>query len=291
MQLLDRRTFLALTAGTAAAGLAAPARAGLSGAEIFTADPFGGVVDSTVILGEDSAVLIDAQFTLPNATQLADVIAATGKRLETILITHVHPDHHLGLAVIMDRFPEARPVAHPSIQPLIEGAAQGLLDYMKAGQPDNFPDRVVIPEALEGDAILLEGERIEVLDPMHGDTDLISAVHIPALDTLVASDFAYTGTHAWVAENTTPEKIDMWRASLAKLEAIGAGTVVPGHRSTDAMNDASAFAATRAYLDQWQAALASTSTAEELKAAMMDGNEGLGLGFALDRAVGAVYPG
>ncbi|MDJ0825256.1 MAG: MBL fold metallo-hydrolase [Rhodobacter sp.] len=291
MQLLDRRTFLALTAGSAAAALARPAQAGLAEAQVFTADPFGGVVDSTVILGDDAAVLIDAQFTLPNATRLADVIAATGKRLETIFITHYHPDHHLGLAAIMDRFPDAQPVAHPAIQPKIAGGAQAMLDNMRAGQPDNFATRVVIPEALSSDAILLEGERIEVLEPMHGDTDLISAVHIPALDTLVASDFAYTGTHAWVAENTTPDKIDMWRASLSKLEAIGAGTIVPGHRSADAMNDASAFAATRAYLDQWEAALAETSTADDLRAAMMQGNEGLGLGFALDRAIGAVYPG
>ncbi len=291
MQLLDRRTFLALTAGSAAAALARPAQAALAGADVFTADAFGGVVDSTVIVGEEAAVLIDAQFTLPNATRLADMIAAMGKRLETILITHVHPDHHLGLAVIMDRFPEAKPVAHPAIQPLIEGAAQGLLDYMKAGQPDNFPDRVVIPEALAGDAVLLEGERIEVLDPMHGDTDLISAVHVPGLDTLIASDFAYAGTHAWVAENTTPEKLDLWRASMDSLEAIGAGTVIPGHRSETAANDASVFAATRAYLDQWEAALAATSSAEELKAAMMQGNADKGLAFALDRAVAAVYPG
>ncbi len=291
MQLLDRRTFLALTAGTAATALAAPARAGLTEAQVFTADPFGGVVDSTIILGDEAAVLIDAQFTLPNATRLADVIAATGRRLETIFITHYHPDHHLGLPVIVDRFPDAQVVAHPAIQPKIAGAAQAMLDNMKAGQPDNFPDRVVIPEALQGDAILLEGERIEVLDPMHGDTDLISAVHIPALDTLVATDFAYAGTHAWVAENTTPEKLATWRASMDKLEAIGAGTVVPGHRSGDVTNDNSVFDLTRAYLDQWEQALAETSTAEDLKAAMMVGNEDKGLAFALDRAVGAVYPG
>ncbi len=291
MQLLDRRTFLALTAGSAAAALASPARAGISGAEVFTADPFGGVVDSTVIIGDEAAVLIDAQFTLPNATRLADVIAATGKRLETIFITHYHPDHHLGLAVIMGRFPEAKPVAHPAIQPLIAGAAQAMLDNMRAGQPDNFATRVVIPEALAGDAILLEGERIEVLDPMHGDTDLISAVHVPSLDTLIASDFAYAGTHAWVAENITPERLDLWRASMDALEGVGAGTVIPGHRSESAANDASVFASTRTYLDQWEAALAATSSAEELMATMMEGNADKALAFALDRAVAAVYPG
>jgi len=78
---------------------------------------------------------------------------------------------------------------------------------------------------------------------------------------------------------------------MDQLEAIGAGTVIPGHRSETAANDASVFASTRAYLDQWEAALAATSSAEDLKAAMMEGNEGKGLAFALDRAVGAVYPG
>jgi glyoxylase-like metal-dependent hydrolase (beta-lactamase superfamily II) len=290
MQLLDRRTFLALTAGTAALGLAGPARAALASADVFTADPFGGEVDSTIIIGEEKALLVDAQFNLANATRLADVIAATGKELETIFITHYHPDHHLGLSVIMERFPGAKPVAHPMIQPKIAGAAQPMLDNMRAGQPDAFPTSVVIPEVMQGEALMLEGERIEVLEPMHGDTDLISALHIPSLDTLIASDFAYTGTHAWVAENTTPEALEKWRASLAKLEAIGAGTVVPGHRSEDAANDASAFAATRAYLDQWEAALAETTNAEDLRAAMMRGNEGKGLGFALDVAIGAVYP-
>jgi len=243
-------------------------------------------------VGDESAGLSDAQFTGPIATRLADIIAATGKSLETIFITHYHPDHHLGLAVIMDRFPDAKPVAHPAIQPKIAGAAQPMLDGSSANAPaGTFADRVVIPEAVTGDAILLEGERIEILEPMHGDTELISAVHIPALDTLIASDFAYAGTHAWVAENTTPEALNKWRASMDMLEAIGAGTVVPGHRSVDAASDNSVFDATRAYLDQWQAALAETSTPDDLRAAMMVGNETKGLAFALERAISAVYPG
>ena len=123
MQLLDRRTFMALSAAAAASGLTGPARAAQPQADIFTADLWGAAVDSTVILGEESAVLIDAQLTVPNAMRLADIIAATGRTLETICITHVHPDHHLGLAIIMDRFPDARPVAHPKVQSQLSAAA------------------------------------------------------------------------------------------------------------------------------------------------------------------------
>ena len=291
MQLLDRRTFVALSAATAATTLAGPARAAVGRADVFTADLWGAAVDSAIIVGEESAVLIDAQLTVPNATRLADVIAATGRTLETICITHVHPDHHLGLAALMDRFPNAKPVAHPKVQSQLSAAARWMLSTMSQGaEPGMFADRVIIPEPMTSNTNLLQGERIEVQASLHGDTDLLSAVHIPALDTLIASDFLYSGTHQWMAENTSPQRIARWRKSLDQLEAIGAGTVVPGHEGPGAVRDPSIFGTTRAYIDQWDAALAQTSNAPDLKAAMMAGNEDKALEWVLDSSVAAVYP-
>ena len=71
---------------------------------------------------------------------------------------------------------------------------------------------------------------------------------------------------------------------------MGAGKVIPGHRAPTSANVASVFTYTRAYLDAWQEALASTGSAEELRAAMMAGREDLGLAFAIEVAVGAVHP-
>jgi glyoxylase-like metal-dependent hydrolase (beta-lactamase superfamily II) len=272
MFLLDRRHVLQMTA---AAGLGATlprfAHAAVEATELYTGTPEGGNVDSVVVVGERNAVLIDTQFTPDNASALADLIEGTGRQLETVFITHAHPDHYSGLPVIRDRFPDLRAVAHPMIQPLIPVEAGAV-------------------EALDADHIMLEGERLEILDPMHGDTDMISAVHIPALDTLVAADFAYVDTHVWVAENTTAARLDLWRASLDQLEAMGAGTVIPGHRAETSANDASVFAYTRAYLDVWQDALGTAGSAEELTAIMMAGREDLGLAFAVQMAVGAAFP-
>lgn len=272
MFVLDRRHFLQMSAA-AGLGAALPrfAMAAPEASEVYTGTPEGGNVDSVVIVGEERAVLVDTQFTADNAAALADLIEGTGRQLETVFITHAHPDHYSGLPVIRERFPGIRAVAHPSIQPLI-------------------PDTAGPVEALDADHILLEGERLDVLEPMHGDTDLISAVHIPSLDTLIAADFAYVDTHVWVAENTTPERLDLWRASLDRLEAIGAGTVIPGHRAETSANDASVFAFTRAYLDIWQEAVASADSPEELTAMLMQGREDLGLAFAVQMAVGAVFP-
>lgn len=275
MFLLDRRHVLQIMAASGLSGLASTrtALAASSAAEVYTADATGGNVDSVVVMGDEAAILIDTQFTPDHATALADVIAASGRRLEAVFITHAHPDHYSGLLpVIRERFPDVRAVAHGAIQPLIPADVAGAV------------------EALDGDHLMLEGERLNVLDPMHGDTDLIAAVHIPALDTLVTADLGFADTHLWVAENTTPERVDRWRASLDRLEALGAGTVIPGHRAATSANDSSVFAYTRAYLDAWQEALATTGNAQELSAAMMAGREDMGLAFAIEVAVGAVYP-
>lgn len=294
MQLLNRRTFLEIIGASAGAGLlgvGAAQAAGHRAAEVFTADAQGGLVDSTVLIGEEKAVLIDAQMNVPNASRLADVIAATGRDLATVFITHMHPDHNLGLAVILDRFPNARPVTHPLLQPVLAAALEPMLQNMAGNAPAGvFADRVIVPEALEADHILLEGDRIDVLDPMHGDTDLISALHVPVLDTLIASDFVYADTFAWTAENTTPERVALWLQSLDALEGIGASTIIPGHRQESSPNDATGIAQTRAYLAQWLDALDKAGSAEELRAMMQAGNEGLGMGFALDMAVASVFP-
>ena len=248
-------------------------------------------MDSVVVLGERGAVLIDAQFTAANAGLLADMIAATGRSLEGIVITHMHPDHLLGLPILLDRFPAARAYAQADVQAVIAQVAAPMHAEIAENAPAGvFADRVVVPEVLAADHLMLEGERIEILPPMAGDTALITPVHIPSLDTLVATDIAYVDTHLWMEEVAATDGIAPWRASVAALRAIGAGTVIPGHRKMGSPNDASVFDATLAYLDHWEQARAAAASAEEFRARLM-ATEDLGFAFAVDRGVAAAFPG
>jgi len=79
-------------------------------------------VNSTMISGEKDMLLIDPQFTLSEAHKLAAEILESKKNLATIYVTHPHPDHLFGLAVLKQAFPNAKIVALPAT---VNGAKTG----------------------------------------------------------------------------------------------------------------------------------------------------------------------
>src|SRR5437879_13716445 len=72
-------------------------------------------ISATLISGERDAVLVDALLTVGQANDLAEWIAAHGKNLTAVYITHGHGDHWFGLGAVLDRFPNARAFALPAV--------------------------------------------------------------------------------------------------------------------------------------------------------------------------------
>src|ERR1700724_1491769 len=68
-------------------------------------------VNSTMISGERDMLVIDPQFSMSEAHRLAAEILESKKNLAAIYVTHPHPDHTFGLAVLKQAFPNARIVA------------------------------------------------------------------------------------------------------------------------------------------------------------------------------------
>src|ERR1041385_8320283 len=73
--------------------------------QVFVADSNSYCVTSTVISGEHEAILVDAQMHLSEAVKVADQLAASGKRLNAIIITHPDPDHYLCMGLWKAKFP------------------------------------------------------------------------------------------------------------------------------------------------------------------------------------------
>ena len=72
-------------------------------------------IASTLIYGKQDAVLVDAYMTVKQANSLADWVAASGKNLTTIYITHGHGDHWFGIGALLERFPNTRVIATPAV--------------------------------------------------------------------------------------------------------------------------------------------------------------------------------
>jgi glyoxylase-like metal-dependent hydrolase (beta-lactamase superfamily II) len=152
---------------------------------------------TTVIHGEQKGLLVDTFLSDAQTAELADWVAATGKRLSTIYITHAHPDHFFGLKLLRDRFPRARAVALPQVVESMQRAlAPDAVESWRRRFPGQIPDRLVAAEALDAGTFSLEGNAIVALDIGHTDTDHTTCLHVPSLGLVVAGDAIYNGTQA-----------------------------------------------------------------------------------------------
>src|SRR4030042_637050 len=99
--------------------------------KVFFSDESGFAVASVIVMGEKNAALIDAQWSLSNGHRVAAEILETGKRLETIYISHAHPDHYFGLGPVAEAFPEAQVVALPVVARTINKQMFGKVGYWR----------------------------------------------------------------------------------------------------------------------------------------------------------------
>ena len=154
-------------------------------------------ISSTLISGKRDAVLVDTFITVEQADILVKWVAASGKNLTTIYVTHGHGDHFFGIGALLDRFPNARAVATPDVVKLMRQQASPdvLTSFWNPLFPGQIPDRLVIAEELKPNVIDLEGQDLVVVEAGHTDTDYTTCLHVPSVGLVVAGDVAYNDVH------------------------------------------------------------------------------------------------
>ena len=254
-----------LIAGSAAAQSAkAPSPAPLQ-VEILQTGAGSLYTGITLVKGEKGAVLIDAPFTRADAHRVLAAVLESGKSLETIFVTHDHPDHFFSVEVLTDAFPDARVIAAPQV---VDDIWKSIPFKLKRWGPmlgKNGPRHPTAPAALDGNHFELEGHRFEVLGPMQGDHVHATAVWIPEIKTLAAGDLLFNEMHLWLGESLEPARL-AWAKSVAQLAALGATTVVAGHKKPGLPDDASSIVYTRKYLQVFEKAVDSSKTSAEVRA-------------------------
>lgn len=221
-------------------------------------------VSSTLISGEKDVILVDAQFSNREAQALVERIRASGKRLTTIFISHGDPDFYFGLDVLTRAYPEAKVLATPATVAYIEKTRAPKLAYWGPILKDSAPARTLVPEALQGNQLELEGQRIEVVghDPQH------TSLWVPSIKAVVGGVLTSANIHLWVADAQSAEARQSWLKSLDELEALQPTTLVPGHYLGEPAMNLGDLHFTRDYLLAVQQELPRAKDSQALIAAM-----------------------
>lgn len=179
--------------------------------------------NAAVLTGPDAVTLVDTAATERRARLLREAVATvSAKPVRTVVNTHHHGDHTHGNHLFADR---AVLVGHDLCRPAV--LEQGTL--VKKLWPDvEWGDvRVTPPTVTFSERMTLHlGEfRAELLHagPAHTDNDVV--VWIPERRVLLAGDIVFNGGTPFVLWGSVAGTL----TSLARLRALGADRVLPGH--------------------------------------------------------------
>jgi glyoxylase-like metal-dependent hydrolase (beta-lactamase superfamily II) len=248
----------------------------------FPAGEHGFYRAPVLLSGAHEAVLIDGGFTFPDGKALAEAIKTSGKRLTTIYISQSDPDYYFSLAPIKAMFPEARVIAaSATIAAIAASVAKKLATWgpqLKENGPQTLAD-IVMPEAFDGPALSLEGQRIDIVDA-EGLANR-RYLHVPSLQAILGGVLVFSGVHVWTADTQGADARATWLKNLEAMAARKPAVVVPGHMAVGAASDGAAIGYTRDYLLAFEEALRKAGNSADLIAAMSQRYPDAGMGIAL----------
>jgi len=246
-------------------------------------------VNSTMVIGDKDVLVIDPQFSLSEAHRLAAEIIESKKHLATIYSTHPHPDHLFGLAVLKQAFQDVKMVALPAT---VAGAKTGWPARQKFWFPTygtNIPglDPVLLEE-LATPVLTLEGEQFPITGGVQGaDGPGNSFVYIPSLKAVVTGDIVFDQVYFGVPRDAAR---DNWTKTVGQIAALNPSIVIPGHEGPAATHDMRAIDWMKKYMADWDANVAKSKTAAEMRANVLAQYPLLGMEFTLNDRVATYFP-
>lgn len=249
--------------------------------KVHNADGNSFHVNAVVVSGKSEAVVIDTGFTRADALRVAANVLDSGKTLKTIFISNADPDFYFGAEVLKSLFPQAQVLTTPAVRAKIEAKLAGKVAFWGPKMGANAPVKPIVPEAITGNTLTVDGETIEVRGTT-GELAHRPYVWIPSIKTIAGNIGVFGNLHVWTADTQKPSERQAWLAQLDEMQSLKPATVVPGHMAAGTALDDSAIRHTREYLQRFEAELAREQNAAELIATMQKAYPQAGLGIALD---------
>jgi glyoxylase-like metal-dependent hydrolase (beta-lactamase superfamily II) len=218
----------------------------------YTSSEMGAWSNAYLVHGSAEALLFDVFMLKADTRKLVEQIRQVGKRLSRVFISHAHPDHFMGLEVLCDAFPGVEVISTADVVKDVLDDSPWIMKVLQQKLGEDGPGRVVVPKAIEGRQLMLEGEEILVDEYDQGESKHIATLYIPGMKALIASDLIYNETHCYLQER----HLDAWLTRLDEVERFarkGVLTIYPGHGEPG--EPGTLIESTRAYLRDFAAAV------------------------------------
>ncbi len=233
-----------------------------------------------IIETENSLVLIDTQFLLPNALDMRAYADDLDKPIDRVFITHAHPDHFLG----SEAFADLDVYALADVADEISANGEAEIAEKQADFGDAIASTFVTPEAVEPGTIEVDGVAFELAEVLDAEAHVQLVISVPDAGAVVTGDIVYSGVHLIMAGQPEP-----WTAALNDLKATSDQYpfVLPGHGvpGTPEVYDTNIE-----WLATAQEQIDTATDGAEFKAGMIAAFPDLGMEAAIDFVTPLLFP-
>ncbi|MEZ4605400.1 MAG: MBL fold metallo-hydrolase [Deinococcales bacterium] len=171
-----------------------------------------------IIEGQNSLVIVDAQFLAPVAQEFRAYADALNKPIDRLIITHEHPDHWFGLGA----FADVAIYGSANTKAFLNEQGEDILKA-RGESMGALPNYVPISHILPQGGEVIDGIRYNYLVYQHAEADEQVVILLPELKVILTGDLVYHNFYLILEANG----FDNWMNILASLKSFDYHLILP----------------------------------------------------------------